>query len=186
MSMLSDPAVFSQARLTRWIKSFISILFDFEFKEIMTVKMLPILYAVAILSIAAATFYLSMHAVHTSSTLGVIFILFIAPIFFIFSVSAVRATLEFFSALFKVQQQMALMNQTMIAMHERLKSMDDTTVGMESHTAIMANTLNEINGVTDKIPFFKKTKKPSRPQNWAEAPLQEHLNNSSSKLDTDA
>ncbi len=157
--------------------SFLTELFDFQFKEVMTVKMLPLIYGVAILSIAATTLYLGIHAALTSYLLGIVYCAFIAPVFFIFSISAVRTTLEFFSALFSVQHQMQKMNMSMEIIGSQLKKMNENTTSMETHTATMAETLNELNGVTDKIPFFKKPKKTNKHLSWAEAPLKDHLNN---------
>lgn len=171
----------------QWIQDFFQALFDFEFRQSITVKMLPLLYGVGIIASAGLAAYATFAAFLKSPWHGLGFLLVLGPLIFIFCTAALRSTLEFFSVVFRIQHNMHQMLGAMGGMRHDLRSMQNDMAGLAKaveevaeQAGDIASTINEakavigeFEGITDRIPFFRKPKKPERDKNWAEAPLAE-------------
>jgi hypothetical protein len=158
-----------------WIKDFIKALFDLSFKEVVTVKMLPLLYCVGIITAMVASIYLITHAFMKSLLDGFIYLM-IAPIFFIFAVAAIRSTLEFFSAVFNLQAHMALVNHLMKDMNQEIGGMHNKIESMRDNAQLMIDSMNDFKDLTQRIPFMKKNSRQNKAKYWAESPLDAQFN----------
>ena len=76
-------------------------LFDFEMREIVTTRMLPIIYRFAVLAMAALTVLGVITAFLQSFWAGLVWLLF-GPVVFLMSVVVVRVFLEFVMAVFRM------------------------------------------------------------------------------------
>lgn len=174
----------------QWIREFFQTLFDFEFRQSITVKMLPLLYGVGIIASGGLAIYCISSAFLSSLWHGIGFLLVLGPLIFIFCTAALRSTLEFFSAVFRIQHNMHQLLGALGGMRHELRSMQQDMSGLAKaveevavQAGEIASTINEakavigeFEGFTDRIPFFRKPKKAEkadRDKNWAEAPLAE-------------
>ncbi len=76
-------------------------LFDFEMREIITTRMLPLIYRFAVLAMAALTLLGVVTALIQSLWLGLVWLLF-GPVVFLMLVVVVRVFLEFVMAVFRM------------------------------------------------------------------------------------
>ncbi len=169
------PAMPNHPAYRIWIKDFIKALFDLSFKETVTVKMLPLLHCVGIITAAVASAYLIVNAFMTSLWDGLTYLL-ISPVFFIFAVAAIRSTLEFFSAVFNLQAHMALINHVMKDMNQEITGMHNKIEAMRDNAQLMVDSMNDFKGLTQRIPFMKKNSRPNKAKYWAESPLDAQFN----------
>lgn len=76
-------------------------LFDFEMREVVTTRMLPLIYRVAIVALAAASLLGVATAFAQSFWLGVIWLV-VGPVIFLALIVVVRVMLEFVMAVFRM------------------------------------------------------------------------------------
>ncbi len=170
----------------RWIAEFIRALFDFSFAEVITLKMLPLMYGLAIIALFVGTLALSFEIFTYSIWRGIAYLIFVAPIFFIFGMAAVRSILEFFSAVFRMQALMVGMNSGLEKLEQQMSQLSGQMTSLNQHIVQMSNHMEQmrkdfssvmevmenIEELTDRIPFMKKQRKPTRDQ-WAESSFTE-------------
>jgi hypothetical protein len=183
-----------------WIREFFHALFDFEFQQSVTVKMLPLLYVVGIIASGMLALYCISTAFLSSIWHGIGFLLVLGPLIFIFCTAALRSTLEFFSVVFRIQHNMHQLLGALSDMRQELRGMqqDMSELAKAVHEVAIqagdiASTVNEakvvigeLEGLTDRIPFFRKPKKAERQKNWAEAPLSDQYDRPKNKQDRNA
>ena len=182
----------------KWLRDFFRALFDFEFHESVTVKMLPLVYGLGIFTSAIFAGYTVVNAFSTSFWRGLGFLFVLGPLTFLFATMALRSLLEFFAVVFRIQHRMHQLLTTIRGLHtelqrvhQEMKNLTHAVDNVASQTGDMARTVNdaktllsEWGGLTDRIPFFRKPKKTHpqasahdqqqhRQQQWAEAPLSE-------------
>ena len=83
-------------------RSFFRDLFDLRFHTIMAVRMLPVVYGVGIAVAATFTLYLVVRGFKESLGDGLTWLLLLGPVMFIGLVLALRITLEFVLAFFRM------------------------------------------------------------------------------------
>lgn len=183
-----------------WIQAFFQALFDFEFRQSITVKMLPLLYGVGMIASAGLAAYATFAAFLLSPWHGLGFLFVLGPLIFIFCTAALRSTLEFFSIVFRIQHNMNQLLGAMGGMRQDLRSMQNDMAGLAKavedvavQAGDIASTVNEakavigeFEGLTDRIPFFRKPKKQERDKNWAEAPLADQYDLNANNHHSDA
>ncbi len=185
----NDPNAFANhPAYRRWISEFMRALFDFSFSESVTVKMLPLLYGLAIIASAVAASYVVIESFFISPWRGILALLVIGPLFFIFSVAASRSVLEFFSVVFNIKALMHSMNAGLTRLEARMVELTGRVDIVGDQIGEMAEAFDELQkDVTsvvevaenfeefaDRIPFLKKQKRTTR-RNWAEASLSERF-----------
>jgi len=169
-----------------WIKEFFQALFDLDFHQSVTVKMLPLLYIVGIIGAGLLTLFVVVQAFSENFWVGIACLVFAAPIIFTFCTAALRSLLEFFSVVFRIQYHIQGLQNNMGALHQELQQIQkemhslaeavdsvDVRAGAIAKTVEDATTLFRDFDITGKIPFFSKPKKTPKEKNWAEAPLPE-------------
>lgn len=168
----------------QWIAEFIRTLFDFSFSEVITLKMLPLLYGVALIACLAAALLIFMNTASQSLWRGILYLIFVAPIFFIFAMAAIRSLLEFFSAVFRMQTLMVDMNKGLEGLEHYMEALSGQMHELNHHITQMSHhmehmrkdfstvmeVMENIEDLTDRIPFIKKPRKQTREQ-WAESSL---------------
>ncbi|MGH8030016.1 MAG: DUF4282 domain-containing protein [Arenimonas sp.] len=90
--------------MTRWwalLREFLRELFDFQFSTFLTTRMLPGVYGFGILLAALFTVYLVVLRFRASTAEGVAWLV-IGPLLFFGLITALRITLEFVLAVFRV------------------------------------------------------------------------------------
>ncbi|WP_420464603.1 DUF4282 domain-containing protein [Panacagrimonas sp.] len=83
------------------VRGLLRQLFDFEMREIVTTRMLPIIYRVAVLAMAALVVLGIVTAFIQSWLAGLVWLLF-GPVVFLILVVVVRVFLEFVMAVFRM------------------------------------------------------------------------------------
>lgn len=96
LSVLRDPSIHEAAR------RFLGQLFDLQMREIVTTRMLPIVYALAITGAGLATGYSILWGFRQSWWMGLIWLLIAGPALFLVTVTAVRVFLEFVMTVFRI------------------------------------------------------------------------------------
>jgi uncharacterized membrane protein len=86
------------------LKSSFSVLFDFSFRRFITVRLIHILYVLAMIGIGIATLGLIVSAFAGSAAMGVLMLLIGAPIFFLLSLLSARVSLELIVVLFRMSE----------------------------------------------------------------------------------
>ncbi len=169
----------------RWISEFIRALFDLSFSEVITLKMLPLVYGLAMIALAMGTIYLFIDIFLASPWRGIFYLVFIAPVFFIFGTAAIRSVLEFFSAVFRIRSLMIGMNtglqhlegcmgqlsEQMKNMNHHIEHMSNAMTHMQKDFNSVVHVMENIEGLTDRIPFLKKQRRPTTREEWAESSL---------------
>lgn len=172
----------------QWVESFIKALFDFSFSEVITVKMLPILYSIALAALSVTLGYITIETMLVSPLRGVILLLLIDPLLFLFGTAAIRTLLEFCAVLFKVQSLMIEMNDGVKQAGIKLDLLVGQIGSMDGHLGNMLDDIHDmrtnfqsvtriaenLDGMTGKIPFIKKPKREDR-KNWAESSISERF-----------
>jgi hypothetical protein len=81
---------------------FLHDLFDLEFRTLLTTRMLPFIYGLGIVLAALITAYTVLSVFRHSVVEGFVWLLFLGPLMFIGLVTALRITLEFVLAVFRM------------------------------------------------------------------------------------
>lgn len=85
-------------------KGFFGSLFDLSFSSLVTPRIIKTIYVLTLIGIALAAILFTISAFSTSSGLGAITLLILAPIFSLFYIVYARVFLEFFLAIFRVAE----------------------------------------------------------------------------------
>ena len=85
-------------------KGFFGSLFDLSFSSLVTPRIIKIVYVLTLIGIALAAIFFTISAFSTSSALGAITLLILAPIFSLFYIVYARVLLEFFLAIFRLAE----------------------------------------------------------------------------------
>lgn len=172
----------------KWGEDFIKALFDFSFSEVVTVKMLPLLYGLAIAALLVTLCYITIETMLISPWRGLVFLLIINPVLFIFGTAAIRTVLEFSSSIFRIQSLMINMNHGLKQVENSMDNLVGKISAMDGHLGHMSEGIDDmktnfdsvtrvvenLDGMADKIPFMKKTKRDER-KNWAESSISERF-----------
>lgn len=170
-----------------WLRGFVHALFDFSFSEVVTIKMLPILYGLGIIATGSAVLFVALETMTHSFWKGLLFLFTITPLGFIAGIAALRVTLEFVSAVFRLQSYMIRMNGSMKRLEEQMTKssqhignvdanmtvLSQTIVNLDRNMETVRDVLGEIEILAEKIPFVNKTKRSQRARYWAESGLEE-------------
>jgi uncharacterized membrane protein len=85
-------------------KGFFGSLFDLSFSSLVTPKIIKVIYVLTLIAIALVAILFTISAFSTSSGLGAVTLLIIAPILSLFYIVYARVFLEFFLAIFRVAE----------------------------------------------------------------------------------
>ncbi len=85
-------------------KGFFGSLFDMSFSSLVTPKIIKVIYVLTLIAIALLAILFTISAFSTSSGLGAVTLLIIAPILSLFYIVYARVFLEFFIAIFRVAE----------------------------------------------------------------------------------
>jgi hypothetical protein len=85
-------------------KGFFGSLFDISFKNIITPKIIKVLYVLAMIVIGLITVVYIAVAFNANAGLGVVTLLILGPLYFFFSLIWTRVALEFIMAVFAIQE----------------------------------------------------------------------------------
>ncbi len=88
-------------------KSFFTALFDFSFEEFVTIRIVKVLFALAILGSAAAALTFVIFAFQAGGVLAGLASLVVAPLFFLIYVLMSRVGLEVIMVLFRIAENTA-------------------------------------------------------------------------------
>ena len=180
----------------RWLAEFVRALFDFSFSEVITLRMLPLLYGLALIACLAAALLIFVNTASHSLWRGMFYLIFVAPIFFIFAMAAIRSLLEFFSAVFRMQTLMVDMNKGLEGLEHYMEALSGQMQELNHHITQMSHhmehmrkdfstvmeVMENIEDLTDRIPFIKKPRKQTREQ-WAESSLPDRIEPNTPKTD---
>jgi hypothetical protein len=86
------------------LKGSLSVLFDFSFRRFITVRLIRVLYVLALIGIGFATLGLIVTAFGSSAAMGILMLLIGAPIFFFLTLLSARVYLELIVVLFRVSE----------------------------------------------------------------------------------
>jgi hypothetical protein len=150
--------------------------------------MLPLLYGLGIVALFVTLGYITVESMLISPLRGLVLLVLIDPLLFIVGTAAMRILLEFCSALFRVQSLMVHMNDGLSRLESKMDTLATNVGGMDNHLGNMVGNISEmrdnfqsvtqvvenLDGMTDKIPFIKKPKKEDR-KNWAESSISERF-----------
>ncbi len=92
-------------------KSFFEALFDFSFSSMITVRIIQILYALAMLGNTLITFFILLAVFKSSSAAGII-VLVLSPVIFTVMTIFVRVYMETLIVLFKIADNTAAMAES--------------------------------------------------------------------------
>lgn len=167
-----------------WIAEFIASLFDLSLTDSIALKILPLIYALAMVALMTATLAFSVQLFAQSIWHGLAYLIFAAPLIFLSGLALFRFILEILSAVFRIQYLMLGMNaglgkleHYMEQLSKQMNSMNQHIVQMSNHMEHMRKdfgnvmeVMENIEELTDRIPFIKKQRKAGRDQ-WAESSL---------------
>lgn len=85
-------------------KGFFEGLFDFSFKEFITLKVLKVLYVIALIAIGIFLIIEIVYFFNQSTSVGVLFLIF-SPLFFILVALLVRVYLEVIAVIFRIEEE---------------------------------------------------------------------------------
>lgn len=85
-------------------RGFFRSLFDLSFSSLVTPKIIKIVYVLTLIGIGLLAILFIISAFSTSSALGAVTLLILAPIFSLFYIVYARVFLEFFMAIFRLAE----------------------------------------------------------------------------------
>ncbi len=132
----SEDDQIAKPSLVKRISRFFSMLFDFSFSEFITVQMFPVLYGVVLSSTLFALIYLTVEAFLVSIPRGLFYLFLAGPVTFIAIATILRAVMGFYIVVFRIAENVDEMR---------------ITAGKLSG---ITNTMDEVRGITRKIPFW--------------------------------
>jgi hypothetical protein len=91
------------------LKSSFSALFDFSLRRFITIRVVRIMYILAIVGISIATLGMLVTAFEASAGLGILTLFVGAPIFFVLSLLAARVSLELIIVIFRIAENTSAM-----------------------------------------------------------------------------
>lgn len=91
------------------LKSSFSALFDFSFRRFITIRVIRIMYILALVGISIATLGMLVTAFEASAGLGILTLFIGAPIFFVLALLAARVYLELIMVIFRIAENTAAM-----------------------------------------------------------------------------
>jgi hypothetical protein len=91
-------------------KGFFGSLFDYSFSSYITPRIIKVLYILATVLVALWTVVFILLAFRASSTLGILVLLIGGPIYFVIMMIWTRVLLEFFSAFFRIHEDVRELN----------------------------------------------------------------------------
>ncbi|NLU41754.1 MAG: DUF4282 domain-containing protein [Firmicutes bacterium] len=104
------------------LKSSFSALFDFSFRRFITIRVVRVMYVLALIGISFATLGLLVSAFESSAGLGVLTLFIGAPIFFILSLLAARVYLELIMVIFRISENISAIAETAASADRRPKT----------------------------------------------------------------
>ena len=178
-------------RAPSWIEQgigFTKQLFNPTFEQSITLKVLPVLFGLSVLTLLLGQAYLTLIAFQESFFIGLITLLFLNPLLFIIGTALIRIVLEFCTSLSKVQLTMVEMSTGLDKVANKLDQLIFKMDGMDGNLTTMVGSLHDmqdnfksvtrlaenLDGMTGKIPFIKKPKKEDR-KNWAESSISDRF-----------
>lgn len=98
----TDPEAQADPGLTERIRDFVRSLFDLQFRHLITPRMLPTIYLLAIAASGYAVLAFAIEGFARSAALGLFRLLVVAPAGFLVLVTVSRMTLEFLMVVFRI------------------------------------------------------------------------------------
>jgi uncharacterized protein DUF4282 len=92
-------------------KGFFGSLFDYSFSSYITPRIIKVLYVLATVLVALWTLVIILVAFNASSTLGILTLLILGPIYFVIAMIYARVLLETISAFFRIHDNVQEINQ---------------------------------------------------------------------------
>jgi uncharacterized membrane protein len=92
-------------------KGFFSSLFDYSFSSFITSKIIKVLYVLTTIVVALWTLAIILVAFKASSTLGILALVIVGPIFFLITMIYVRVVLELLMVIFRIHEDVDEINQ---------------------------------------------------------------------------
>ncbi len=138
-----DPERADWAGLSVDARRFVAGLSDFQFRSMVTPRMLPTIYLLGIVLSAILTLYLIASGFRSSALLGVLWLIVLGPATFLALVAALRIGMEFLLAIFRL-----------VVHVERL---DDVAHRIQGQTEEIAEDL-------PRIQFWRAFTRPRKPE----------------------
>lgn len=142
-----------RARLRLWLAWAVQYwreLLDFRFDKYMIVQVLPGVYGLLLLAIAATLLFFTVVAFTTNLWYGLWFLLVVMPLGFLVSASVLRGVLEFYLVVFRISENV-----------DELVGIRDTVDRLSG----IGETVDQMVSVTRRIPFWDIiTSAPRRPR----------------------
>jgi len=92
-------------------QGFFASLFDFSFSSFITGRIIKILYVLTTIVVALWTLFLILVAFKSSSTLGILTLVVLGPLFFVFTMIYVRVVLELVMVIFRIHEDVDSINR---------------------------------------------------------------------------
>jgi uncharacterized protein DUF4282 len=92
-------------------RGFFASLFDYSFSSYITPRIIKVLYVLATVLVALWTLVIILIAFNASSTLGILTLLIVGPIYFVLAMIYTRVLLELLSAFFRIHDDVQEINQ---------------------------------------------------------------------------
>lgn len=86
------------------LKNSFSALFDFSFRRFVTIRVIRIIYVLALIGISIATLGILVSAFEASAGLGILTLFIGAPIFFFLALLTARVYLELIMVIFRISE----------------------------------------------------------------------------------
>jgi hypothetical protein len=90
---------------------FLGSLFDYSFSSFITSRIIKVLYVLTTIVVALWTLLLVLAAFNVSSGLGLVTLVIIGPLFFLFAMIYARVGLELLMVIFRIHEDVRELNQ---------------------------------------------------------------------------
>lgn len=105
--------------------SFLTQLFDLQMREIVTTRMLPIIYGLAIAGAALLSLYSILWGFSQSWVLGIGWLIVIGPALFLAVVTTVRVLLEFVMTVFRIACYMEVLGNQIEGISDQMEGIEE-------------------------------------------------------------
>lgn len=106
-------------------RRFLTQLFDLQMREIITTRMLPIIYGLAIAGAALMAVYSIVWGFSQSMWVGIAWLLIAGPALFLAIVTSVRVLLEFVLTLFRITRYLDVLGGQIEGISDQMDSIDE-------------------------------------------------------------
>ncbi|PCJ36051.1 MAG: hypothetical protein COA99_13455 [Moraxellaceae bacterium] len=142
---------------------------DTSFSQPVSINLLPLVYGLSIIALTIGILAVSINTMYISLPFGLFFLLLLGPVIFVIGVIVIRLVLEIISAILQMQSHTGGMAEGLNQVEDRIddlqhqlkimlnntENLTDTVSNVDDNIEQFGTIINDLQGLSDRILFFK-------------------------------